>query len=37
MGRLDCVIEGIMIGGFALLAVPAEYRVDWRQDLHREQ
>ena len=27
MGRLDYVIEGIMIGGFALAAVPAEYRV----------
>src|SRR5271157_201205 len=27
MGRLDYVIEGIMIGGFALVAVPAEYRV----------
>jgi hypothetical protein len=27
LGRLDYVIEGIMIGGFALVAVPAEYRV----------
>jgi len=27
MGKLDYVIEGIMIGGFALVAVPAEYRV----------
>ncbi len=27
MGRLNYVIEGIMIGGFALVAVPAEYRV----------
>jgi hypothetical protein len=27
VGRLDYVIEGIMIGGFALVAVPAEYRV----------
>jgi Protein of unknown function (DUF2950) len=27
MGRLDYVIEGVMIGGFALVAVPAEYRV----------
>jgi hypothetical protein len=27
LGRLDYVIEGAMIGGFALLAVPAEYRV----------
>ncbi len=27
MGRIDYVIEGIMIGGFALVAVPAEYRV----------
>lgn len=27
MGRIDYVIEGVMIGGFALAAVPAEYRV----------
>ena len=27
MGKIDYVIEGIMIGGFALVAVPAEYRV----------
>lgn len=27
MGKLDYVIQGAMIGGFALLAVPAEYRV----------
>lgn len=27
MGKLDYVIEGIMIGGFALVAVPSEYRV----------
>jgi hypothetical protein len=27
MGRLDYVIEGVMIGGFALIAVPAEYGV----------
>ncbi len=27
MGKLDYVIEGIMIGGFALVAAPAEYRV----------
>jgi len=27
LGTLDYVIEGIMIGGFALVAVPAEYRV----------
>jgi hypothetical protein len=27
LGRLDYVIEGIMIGGFALVAVPAEYRI----------
>jgi hypothetical protein len=26
MGRLDYVIEGVMIGGFALVAVPAQYR-----------
>jgi len=27
MGQLNYVIEGVMIGGFALVAVPAEYRV----------
>jgi hypothetical protein len=27
MGKLDYVIEGIMIGGFALVAVPVEYGV----------
>ena len=27
LGRIDYVIEGVMIGGFALVAVPAEYRV----------
>ena len=27
LGQLDYVIEGLMIGGFALVAVPAEYRV----------
>ena len=27
LGKLDYVIEGIMIGGFALVAVPAQYRV----------
>jgi hypothetical protein len=27
MGQLDYVIEGVMIGGFALVAVPAQYRV----------
>jgi hypothetical protein len=27
MGRLDYVIEGVMIGGFALVAVPSEYLV----------
>ncbi len=27
LGRLDYVIQGVMIGGFALIAVPAEYRV----------
>lgn len=27
LGRIDYVIKGIMIGGFALLAVPAEYGV----------
>jgi hypothetical protein len=27
LGKLDYVIQGVMIGGFALLAFPAEYRV----------
>jgi hypothetical protein len=27
LGRLDFVIEGVMIGGFALVAFPAQYRV----------
>jgi hypothetical protein len=27
LGKLDYLIEGAMIGGFALVAVPAEYRV----------
>jgi hypothetical protein len=27
MGRIDYVIQGVMIGGFALIAAPAEYRV----------
>ena len=27
LGQLDYVIEGVMVGGFALVAVPAEYRV----------
>jgi hypothetical protein len=27
LGRLNYVIEGVMIGGFALVAVPAEYKV----------
>ena len=27
MGKLDYVIQDVMIGGFALVAVPAEYRV----------
>jgi Protein of unknown function (DUF2950) len=27
MGRLDYVIQGVMIGGFALIAAPAEHRV----------
>ena len=26
-GKIDDVIEGLMIGGFALVAVPAEYRL----------
>ena len=27
LGRLDYVIDGVMIGGFAMVAVPADYRV----------
>lgn len=27
LGRIDFVVKGMMIGGFALVAVPAEYRV----------
>jgi hypothetical protein len=27
LGQLDYVVDGVMIGGFALVAVPAEYRV----------
>jgi hypothetical protein len=27
LGELDYVIKGVMIGGFALVASPAEYRV----------
>jgi Protein of unknown function (DUF2950) len=27
IGRINYVIEGVMIGGFALVAVPAEYKV----------
>jgi len=27
LGKINYVIEGVMIGGFALVAVPAEYRV----------
>jgi hypothetical protein len=27
MGRIDYVVKGAMIGGFALAAAPAEYRV----------
>jgi hypothetical protein len=27
LGKLDYVIQGLMIGGFAMVAVPAEYRV----------
>ena len=27
LGQLDYVIQGVMIGGFALVAVPAEYKV----------
>ena len=35
-GAINYVIEGIMIGGFALVAVPAEYRVTGVKHLHRE-
>ena len=34
LGNLDYVIQGAMIGGFALVAVPAQYRVTGRQDIY---
>jgi Protein of unknown function (DUF2950) len=27
LGQMDFVVEGVMIGGFALAAAPAQYRV----------
>jgi len=27
LGQMDYIIKGVMIGGFALVAAPAEYRV----------
>ena len=27
LGQLDYVVKGVMIGGFALIAAPAQYRV----------
>jgi len=27
LGELDYVVKGVMIGGFALIAAPAQYRV----------
>ena len=27
MGELDYVVHGVMIGGFALIAAPAQYRI----------
>ena len=27
MGEMDFVVKGVMIGGFALVAAPAEYKV----------
>ena len=27
LGEMDFVVKGVMIGGFALVAVPADYRV----------
>jgi hypothetical protein len=27
LGELDFVVKGVMIGGFALIAAPAQYRV----------
>ena len=36
LGEMDFVIKGVMIGGFALVAAPAEYGVTGVQDLHRQ-
>ncbi len=36
LGELDYVISGAMIGGFALIATPAEYGVTGRADIHRQ-
>ena len=35
MGEMDFVVGGAMIGGFALAAAPAEYRVTGVQDIYR--
>ena len=36
LGEMDFVVKGVMIGGFALVAAPAEYRRDRSEDLHRQ-
>ena len=34
LGEMDFVVKGIMIGGFALIAVPADYGNHGREDVH---
>ncbi len=34
LGQMDFVVKGAMIGGFALVAAPAEYGITGVQDLH---
>jgi hypothetical protein len=34
LGKLDYMIEGAMISGFALVAVPHRLSRHWRKDLH---
>ena len=36
LGEMDFVVKGVMIGGFALVAAPAEYGVTGRADVHRQ-
>ena len=37
LGKMDFMVKGAMIGGFALVAVPAEYRVTGVKDFYRQQ